>query len=116
MKLSIKMKIVAPVVALCLCGLGAGACNASPEATPGPSAEAPKAEAPKAEEPKAEGIPTAFDAPPAVGVKARCPVMGGEFTVSEGSERSEYKGKHFAFCCPGCKPSFDENPEKYLKK
>lgn len=42
-----------------------------------------------------------------------CPVMGGAinkdiFTV--------YKGKKVYFCCPGCKPEFEKNPEKYLAK
>jgi YHS domain-containing protein len=27
---------------------------------------------------------------------------------------SEYKGKKYYFCAPGCKRSFDQNPEKYL--
>lgn len=27
---------------------------------------------------------------------------------------SEYKGKKYYFCAPGCKKAFDENPEKYL--
>jgi len=40
-----------------------------------------------------------------------CPVMGGAidknvFTV--------YEGKKVYFCCPGCKPEFEKNPEKYL--
>ncbi len=26
---------------------------------------------------------------------------------------SDYKGKRYYFCCPGCKPSFDKNPAKY---
>ena len=27
---------------------------------------------------------------------------------------SEYQGKMYYFCAPGCKVSFDEDPEKYL--
>jgi YHS domain-containing protein len=27
---------------------------------------------------------------------------------------SEYKGKKYYFCAPGCKKLFDENPEKYI--
>ena len=30
--------------------------------------------------------------------------------------KSVYKGKTYYFCCPGCKPLFDKNPEKYIKK
>ena len=29
---------------------------------------------------------------------------------------SEYKGKKYYFCAPGCKKAFDKNPEKYLGK
>lgn len=27
---------------------------------------------------------------------------------------SDYKGKKYYFCAPGCKKAFDEAPEKYL--
>ena len=27
---------------------------------------------------------------------------------------SEYKGQTYYFCAPGCKASFDKEPEKYL--
>ena len=27
---------------------------------------------------------------------------------------SEYKGKKYYFCAPGCKRTFDQNPDKYL--
>lgn len=55
-----------------------------------------------------------FDSKPTVGTKAVCPVMGGAFTVSESTEMSEYNGKFYAFCCPGCKPQFDADPKKYI--
>jgi len=47
------------------------------------------------------------------GEQKTCPVMGlainkNLFTV--------YKGKKVYFCCPGCKPEFEKNPEKYLAK
>ncbi|MEO0183929.1 MAG: YHS domain-containing protein, partial [candidate division WOR-3 bacterium] len=29
---------------------------------------------------------------------------------------TEYKGKKYYFCAPGCKKAFEENPEKYLKE
>ncbi len=46
-------------------------------------------------------------------VQKICPVMGGAinkdiFTI--------YKGKKVYFCCPGCKPEFEKEPEKYLAK
>jgi YHS domain-containing protein len=28
---------------------------------------------------------------------------------------SEYKGKKYFFCAPGCKKAFDKNPEKYVE-
>lgn len=59
--------------------------------------------------------PMAFDSKPAAGTKARCPVMKDVFTVKEDSPTSTYKGKTYVFCCPGCKPQFEENPEKFLK-
>jgi Cu(I)/Ag(I) efflux system membrane fusion protein len=47
------------------------------------------------------------------GEQKTCPVMDlpinkDLFTV--------YKGKKVYFCCPGCKPEFEKNPEKYLAK
>ena len=69
----------------------------------------------KAKEQKTKPAPRSFDKPPAVGTKATCPVMGGEFTVEKDTARSEYKGRHYVFCCPGCKSKFDANPEKYTK-
>ncbi len=27
---------------------------------------------------------------------------------------TEYKGKTYYFCAPGCKASFDDDPEKYI--
>lgn len=29
---------------------------------------------------------------------------------------SEYKGKTYYFCSPGCKETFDQDPEKYIEK
>ncbi|HEY6586459.1 MAG TPA: YHS domain-containing protein [Candidatus Methanoperedens sp.] len=29
--------------------------------------------------------------------------------------KSEYKGKTYYFCSPGCKKTFDSEPEKYIK-
>lgn len=29
---------------------------------------------------------------------------------------SEYQGKKYYFCAPGCKKLFEKNPEKYLKE
>ncbi len=29
--------------------------------------------------------------------------------------KSDYKGKTYYFCNPGCKATFDKNPSKYVK-
>jgi len=29
--------------------------------------------------------------------------------------KTEYKGKTYYFCAPGCKVAFEKDPEKYLK-
>lgn len=50
---------------------------------------------------------------PATGEQTVCPVMGG---VINKDIFSEYKGKKVYFCCPGCIPEFEKNPEKYLTK
>ena len=50
-------------------------------------------------------------------VSATCPVMGGKIPdVSKASGKSVYHGKTYYFCCSGCKPAFDKNPGKYIKK
>lgn len=50
-------------------------------------------------------------------VSAVCPVMGTNIPdVSKAAGKSVYKGRTYYFCCPSCKPEFDKNPEKYVKK
>ena len=61
-------------------------------------------------------VKNGFDGMPAPGTKAFCPVMENEFEVKPNSTYSEYKGKTYVFCCPGCKPTFEADPEKYIKK
>lgn len=73
-------------------------------------------DAPGAAKGVAAGAPAAFDQKPKEGTMAKCLVMGATFKISKSTEFSQYKGKYYAFCCPGCKPKFDANPEKYLKK
>lgn len=54
---------------------------------------------------------------PKAPISAVCPVMGNKIpNVSKASGKSVYKGKTYYFCCPGCKPMFDKNPEKYVGK
>jgi len=51
-----------------------------------------------------------------IGKEAACPITGEKFKVTEKTAFSSYKGTNYYFCCPGCKPKFDAEPEKYLKK
>lgn len=52
-------------------------------------------------------------------IKIQCPVMKTWFVPNEKTPektpKSVYKDKTYYFCCPGCKPQFDKDPEKYLK-
>jgi len=44
----------------------------------------------------------------------KCPVTGEKEKVGKGTKYSDYKGMRYYFCCEGCKPKFDADPEKYL--
>ena len=70
----------------------------------------------KAKEESKTKAQKSFDSPPAVGTRAFCPVMNTEFEVKKDSPRSEYQGRHYVFCCAGCKPMFDKEPAKYAEK
>ena len=42
-----------------------------------------------------------------------CPVMSAPINKEL---YTEYKGKKVYFCCPGCKETFEKEPEKYISK
>ena len=42
------------------------------------------------------------------------PVCKMEVEEQSAAATSEYKGKTYYFCAPGCKTAFDKDPEKYL--
>lgn len=85
------------------------------QAGTGQSQTAPRGESPTPPSAQPAGeAPTSFDAPPPVGTRAHCPVMDQDFVVAENTPRSEFQGRHYVFCCPGCKPQFDANPQRYL--
>lgn len=42
------------------------------------------------------------------------PVCGMQVDEKTATWKSEYKGKTYYFCAPGCKASFDKDPEHYL--
>lgn len=87
-------------------------CDKAGKANPAEAKTAPTA-TPKVVTAKAE-VPKAFASAPAVGTKAACPISGEVFTVTADSLRSEHGGKHYVFCCAGCKPRFDGEPQKYM--
>jgi YHS domain-containing protein len=43
------------------------------------------------------------------------PVCGMEVDEKTAAATYEYQGKTYYFCAPGCKASFEKDPEKYLK-
>jgi len=43
------------------------------------------------------------------------PVCGMEVDEKKAAATSEYKGKTYYFCAPGCKTAFDKAPEEYVK-
>lgn len=42
-------------------------------------------------------------------------VCGMEVDPKKAAAKSEYKGKTYYFCAPGCKAAFDKDPEHYVK-
>ena len=49
------------------------------------------------------------------GTHIMCPVTGETALMTEDNGFSDYNGRRYYYCCPGCKEQFDKNPEKYLK-
>jgi len=41
-------------------------------------------------------------------------VCGMDVDPKTAANKSDYKGKTYYFCSPGCKKDFDKDPEKYL--
>ncbi|HKY83509.1 MAG TPA: YHS domain-containing protein [Anaerolineales bacterium] len=41
------------------------------------------------------------------------PVCGMEVEEKTAAHKSDHGGQTYYFCSPGCKRSFDQNPEKY---
>ena len=42
------------------------------------------------------------------------PVCGMDIDPKTAAGKSEYKGQTYYFCSPGCKRSFEKEPEKYV--
>lgn len=43
-----------------------------------------------------------------------CPVTGETAKIEKDTNFSDYNGKRYYFCCEGCKPKFDADPEKNI--
>ena len=43
------------------------------------------------------------------------PVCGMMVDPKTAAGKSEYEGKSYYFCSPGCKKDFDKDPTKYVK-
>lgn len=46
---------------------------------------------------------------------AKDPVCKMEVNEKTAKLKSDYNGKTYYFCSPGCKSTFDKNPAKYIK-
>jgi YHS domain-containing protein len=44
------------------------------------------------------------------------PVCGMEVDQKSAAAESEYQGRTYYFCSPGCKNAFDKEPQKYVSK
>ena len=42
------------------------------------------------------------------------PVCEMDVDPDSAAGKSEYEGKTYYFCSPGCKKQFDDNPEKFV--
>ena len=46
--------------------------------------------------------------------KVKDVVCGMWIDPAKAAAKSEYKGKTYYFCAPGCKADFDRDPEKFV--
>ena len=60
--------------------------------------------------------PVSFDAKPAVGAAATCPVSGESFAVDSDTVMAEHEGRWYAFCCAGCEDKFRASPAEFADK
>ena len=44
------------------------------------------------------------------------PVCGMQVDPKKAAGTSEHQGNTWYFCCAGCKRTFDQNPEQYVKR
>ena len=51
-----------------------------------------------------------------VGDRTKCAVTGETFVVKTDSEKYDYEGKTYYFCCDGCQDDFKKNPKKFISR
>jgi xanthine dehydrogenase accessory factor len=59
------------------------------------------------------GVPTEKMTLPLLKQEARDPICGMMVDVGGAKYKSDFRGNSFYFCCPRCKQTFDQQPEKY---
>ncbi len=47
---------------------------------------------------------------------AKDPVCGMQIDEEKPAETSEYQGRTYYFCSPGCKATFDREPDKFIEE
>ncbi len=45
---------------------------------------------------------------------AKDPICGMEVDPKKAAAKTDYKGQTYYFCAPGCKTTFEKDPEKYV--
>ena len=68
--------------------------------------------APRADDPAKADEPAQADEPAKAKPQTICPVMGNPINKEI---FVDYQGKRAYFCCKGCIPEFNKDPEKYMK-
>lgn len=51
-----------------------------------------------------------------IGDRTKCAVTGETFIVKADSEKYEYEGKTYYFCCDGCLDDFKKDPKKFTSR
>ena len=57
-----------------------------------------------------------FEKEQPVGTAAQDPVSGQICHVNKNTPKAQVEGKHYYFCCPGCKDVFQISPESFLEQ
>lgn len=60
------------------------------------------------------GVDVRFNQKGVMMAQVKDPVCGMTIESETAKQTSTYQGKTYYFCSPGCKTSFDRDPEKYL--